>query len=227
MIINMTGGGKPELQVKTVTPSTSNVVVTPDSGYDGLSQVTVNGDPELVAGNIKEGVNIFGITGTYTGPDTELLAISGFGFRCSVTSRTESSTAKYYAYPGQLYYITGNNPKALSSVSVGESSSGTSYDLGGNSSGLFDYGNLITNMLRLWANPNRTLTVTIRGSVYAGGYNPGTLMGRASPGTQTITATISPSGDVTYTEPGTRVSSTASSAYDDYLWIIPTEITVA
>ena len=77
MIINMTGGGKPELQAKTITPSTSNVVVTPDSGYDGLSQVTVNGDPELVAGNIKDGVNIFGIVGTYAGEAPQLYLNAG------------------------------------------------------------------------------------------------------------------------------------------------------
>ena len=35
--------------------------------YYGLSQVTVNGDADLVAGNIKKDVNIFGVTGTYEG----------------------------------------------------------------------------------------------------------------------------------------------------------------
>lgn len=35
--------------------------------YDGLSQVTVNGDADLVAGNIKKDVEIFGVTGTYEG----------------------------------------------------------------------------------------------------------------------------------------------------------------
>ena len=50
-------------QSKSVTPSTSQQTVSPDSGKL-LSQVTVAGDSDLVAGNIKKGVDIFGVTGT-------------------------------------------------------------------------------------------------------------------------------------------------------------------
>jgi hypothetical protein len=50
-------------QAKTVTPKASTQNVTPDSGKF-LSKVTVNGDSNLVAGNIKSGVSIFGVTGT-------------------------------------------------------------------------------------------------------------------------------------------------------------------
>jgi hypothetical protein len=58
---------EPTLQQKTVTPTTAQQTVTPDNGYDGLSKVTVNGDSNLVAANIAEGVSIFGVTGTYEG----------------------------------------------------------------------------------------------------------------------------------------------------------------
>lgn len=59
------GGGS--LQSKTATPSASQQVITPDSDYEGLSSVTVEGDADLVAGNIKKDVEIFGVTGSYEG----------------------------------------------------------------------------------------------------------------------------------------------------------------
>ncbi len=56
-----------QLQEKTVTPTKEGLSVVPDSGFDGMSKVTVNGDANLVSENIKEGVSIFGITGTNVG----------------------------------------------------------------------------------------------------------------------------------------------------------------
>ena len=140
------GGNTPNLQTKTVTPSESTQTVSPDSGYDGLSKVTVNaisstyigsdvtkksaatyipkttdqsiasgqylsgtqtikGDANLVAGNIKSGVNIFGVTGTYAGGgssggngnnNVEAYVITDTN--PSVSFKTASGTIKIWGY---------------------------------------------------------------------------------------------------------------------------------
>lgn len=140
------GGNTPSLQTKTVSPSESTQTVSPDSGYDGLSKVTVNaisstyigsgvtkkaaatytpktsdqsiasgqylrgtqtikGDANLVAGNIKSGVSIFGVTGTYTGggssggsgnSNVEAYAVTSTS--PSVSFKTASGTIKIWGY---------------------------------------------------------------------------------------------------------------------------------
>lgn len=140
------GGSNPKLQTKTATPSESIQTISPDSGYDGLSSVTVNavsktyvgsgvtkkaaatyipktsdqsiaasqylsgaqtikGDVNLVAGNIKSGVSIFGVTGTYAGSgssggsgnnNVEAYAVTSTS--PSVSFKTTSGTIKIWGY---------------------------------------------------------------------------------------------------------------------------------
>lgn len=52
----------------TITPSTSNQTIASGTYLTGTQ--TIAGDADLVAGNIKSGVNIFGVTGTYSGLNT-------------------------------------------------------------------------------------------------------------------------------------------------------------
>lgn len=63
---------EPKLQDKTVTPTTSEQTITADEGKDGLGTVTVSAvtaaiDENIIAGNIKSGVTILGVAGTYDG----------------------------------------------------------------------------------------------------------------------------------------------------------------
>lgn len=53
----------PELEEKTATPSAEDQIVTPTAGKY-LSKVTVEGDSNFIAENIKSGVEIWGVTGT-------------------------------------------------------------------------------------------------------------------------------------------------------------------
>lgn len=62
-----------QLQEKTVTPTKEGLIVVPDSSFDGMSKVTINGDNNLVPENIKEGVSIFGVEGSNAGGLLELL----------------------------------------------------------------------------------------------------------------------------------------------------------
>lgn len=65
-----TGGnitvGSIKTQTVTVTPTSSFQGVMPTSGYY-FTTVFVPSEPNLVAGNIKSGTSIFGVTGTYAG----------------------------------------------------------------------------------------------------------------------------------------------------------------
>jgi len=65
--IQSLNAGDPKLQYKWVTPGAKTVTIRADAGYDGLVMVGVAGDEELVPENIVEGVNIFGVIGTYAG----------------------------------------------------------------------------------------------------------------------------------------------------------------
>lgn len=140
------GSGSVSLQSKTVSPSESTQTVKPDSGYGGLSQVTVNaisttyvgsgvtkkaaatytpttsnqtiaasqylngaqtikGDANLVAGNIKSGVSIFGVTGNYAGSSSggssgnnNVEAYHVTSTSPSVNFKTSSGTIKIWGY---------------------------------------------------------------------------------------------------------------------------------
>ncbi len=69
------GGGIGSLQSKNVIPTAEGVTVTADEGYSGLSEVIVAGDENLIAGNVRAGVEIFGVTGVMAGGGSNIMNV--------------------------------------------------------------------------------------------------------------------------------------------------------
>lgn len=81
----------------TITPTTTNQTIASGTYLTGTQ--TISGDANLVAGNIKSGVSIFGVTGTYSGGGTLTVAtktatLSAVGQTLSFTNL--SGTPKYW-----------------------------------------------------------------------------------------------------------------------------------
>ena len=70
----LTDYDKPLMEYE-VTPSKKTKVLVPDSDHSGFSKVTVKGDDNLVASNIRKGVTIFGVTGTNEGDENSPIVI--------------------------------------------------------------------------------------------------------------------------------------------------------
>lgn len=77
----------------TYTPGTSNQTIASGTYLTGTQ--TIKGDANLVAGNIKSGVSIFGIAGTYEGSGSGGGSGSSSG-TVSVTVHNQSMNAVYY-----------------------------------------------------------------------------------------------------------------------------------
>lgn len=100
----------PVYQEKTVTPSKSTQTVTADSGYDGLSSVTVNGDANLVSENIASGVSIFGVTGSHeSGGNSEVCTVT-------ITTSYVKMGGYYRPYIGKITYVDSSD-NSIASVS--------------------------------------------------------------------------------------------------------------
>ena len=69
--------GTTVIEAKSITPSTEEQTITASGSVDGFSPITVAAvtaaiDENIVAENIKAGVTILGVEGTYTGEQEPL-----------------------------------------------------------------------------------------------------------------------------------------------------------
>ena len=113
--ITVSGSATKQLTTKaatTYTPSTSNQTIASGTYLTGTQ--TIKGDSNLVAGNIKNGVSIFGVTGSYEG--------SGGGSSGGGNVETITITITGFPDPGmEIWYLDGTMTLCQEEISKGSS----------------------------------------------------------------------------------------------------------
>ena len=154
----------------TITPGTSNQTIASGTYLTGTQ--TISGDANLVAGNIKNGTTIFGVTGNYEG--------SGGGKACQISNtvgRAASSTytavgpsitvqkaGTYHVYwSGYRSSTSGTNGSQLYINDTAYGSAQTSFNTG---SGLTNTQSVHLTNVSLSANAVLTIRARSRGNNY-------------------------------------------------------------
>ena len=114
---------------ETVTPTTSQQIITPTSPKNGLTQVTVNAvtsaiDNNIQAGNIKSGVTILGVQGTYAGSTMKEYA-SEAAMNNDIENIDAQEIVKVVSGGVTTYYIKDGTPVTyqpldLSTLAIGD-----------------------------------------------------------------------------------------------------------
>lgn len=81
------------LEEKEILPSKDIQEIIPSKNVVGLSKVTISGDENLIASNIKKGVSIFGVNGNMEGLD-------------EITAYPKETTSAVYGYKS-ISYLNG------------------------------------------------------------------------------------------------------------------------
>lgn len=118
---------KIELEEVIVNPGASDVIKTADDGK-GFSKVTVSGDADLIAANIREGIDIFGILGTLkegkSGIDFGEVTLASYASAITV-SHDLGATPSFVALVPVFYEDGGNTPDISPSYYWGVVASGS------------------------------------------------------------------------------------------------------
>lgn len=112
----MSGGGSANLQSKSILPSSLPYTASPDSGYDGFSSLTVQKPSLLLPENIKSGVSLFGVSGSYSADDVICVkATREYGTAADVVGvfDFEKSISDYSSYNLVSFYVTYSGRDAI------------------------------------------------------------------------------------------------------------------
>lgn len=111
------------LQTKAITPTTIDIPVTFDAGFDGLTQVIVRGDANLKPEIIKKDEVLFGITGTYEGAggtsgENKVLKIAADNASYSITTEDLAGATKItdYAFYDRSKLTSIEMPNTITSI---------------------------------------------------------------------------------------------------------------
>lgn len=124
-ILAISGGGSGVLDTLSVTPSTEAQSFTPPAGTDGYNIVNVSAvdasiDSNIVAGNIKNGVNILGVTGEYSGAGStyQSKSVTPTAAGLTVTPDTGYDALSSVVIAGDSNLIASNVKKDISIFGV-------------------------------------------------------------------------------------------------------------
>ena len=153
------------LEGLSVTPSTSQQTFLPRTGYDGYDEVVVNAvtssiDANIVPGNIKEGVQILGVTGTMGNGkfekfnEVELPTGFGYGYHYvlsngdALCSSESSSVIGIYLYNSATEQLTNIWNEGYNYQAFQETTNGVL--ISGSSVGLLFYDKTTKTISKIW-----------------------------------------------------------------------------
>lgn len=105
-------------ETKTITPTTSQQVITPSQNKNAITEVTVNAvtsaiDSNIQAENIRSGVTILGVQGTYSGGSTMKEYTSETDMNNDIANIEENELVKVVISGTTTYYIKETTMKKL------------------------------------------------------------------------------------------------------------------
>jgi len=88
---------------QTITPGTSNKTISSGRYLTGVQ--TIKGDANLVAGNIKSGVSIFGVAGSYAGPEVVTDRLTLAPYELGWRSDTQDFSVQLTNIPSEILWV--------------------------------------------------------------------------------------------------------------------------